>query len=103
MKSINVIINDNIKKFVKKNLNNIIKIIEETSLEHDEKDQGRFEQSREKKFFLCIKHNHHKQNIFGKLDKDMGLRKKIISQVSYVCYLSQVKPKIVKDALQDEN
>lgn len=41
MKSINVIINDNIKKFVKKNLNNIIKIIEETSLEHDEKDQGR--------------------------------------------------------------
>jgi hypothetical protein len=38
MKSINVIINDNIKKFVKKNLNNIIKIIEKTSLEHDEKD-----------------------------------------------------------------
>jgi hypothetical protein len=31
-------IDDNIKKFVKKDLNNIIKIIEETSLEHDEKD-----------------------------------------------------------------
>lgn len=39
MESINVVIDDNIKEFVKKILNNIIKITEETSSEHDEKNQ----------------------------------------------------------------
>jgi len=38
MESINVVIDDNIKEFVKKILNNIIKITEETSSEHDEKN-----------------------------------------------------------------
>jgi len=38
MESINVVIDDNIKEFVKKILNNIIKITEETSSEHDKKN-----------------------------------------------------------------
>jgi hypothetical protein len=41
-----------------------------------------------KKYFLYIKYNHYEKNIFEKLDEDMGLRKKIINQVLYVCYLS---------------
>lgn len=48
-------IDDNIKKFVKKDLNNIIKIIEETSLEHDEKDQGRV--------LNMILNNHQRKNL----------------------------------------
>jgi hypothetical protein len=35
-----------------------------------------------------IKHNYLKEKIIGKLDEGMRLRKKIINQVSYVCYLS---------------
>ena len=38
MKSINIVIDGNIKEFVKKNLNNIIKITEETSSEHNKKN-----------------------------------------------------------------
>jgi hypothetical protein len=37
MESINIVIDGNIKEFVKKNLNNIIKITEETSSEHNKK------------------------------------------------------------------
>jgi hypothetical protein len=43
---------------------------------------------REKKSFSKIKHNHHKENIIGKLDEGMSLRKRVINQVLYMCYFS---------------
>jgi hypothetical protein len=41
-----------------------------------------------KKSFSRIKHNHPKENIIVKLDEGMRLRKRVINQVLYVCYLS---------------
>jgi len=35
--------------------------------------------------------------------KVWGLEKRIFNQVSYVCYFSQVEPKKVEEALQDES
>jgi hypothetical protein len=54
------------------------------------------EQSREKESSSWIKHNHLKENIIGKLDEGMRLRKRVINRVSYVCYFSQTKPKKVE-------
>jgi hypothetical protein len=47
-----------------------------------------FEQSQEKEPSSRIKHKHPKNNIIGKIDEGIRLRKRIINQVLYVYYLS---------------
>lgn len=43
------------------------------------------------------------KNILGDLDEDMRLRKRTLNHVSFICYLSQVEPKKVEDALNDKS
>ena len=50
--------------------------------------------------------NHLDSNIIGSLDEGLCLRKGNIllaNHVTYHCYLAQFKPKMVEEALQDEN
>ena len=50
--------------------------------------------------------NHSESNIIGSLDEGLHLRKGsilIANHVTYHCYLAQFKPKMVEEALQDEN
>ena len=50
--------------------------------------------------------NHPDSNIIGSLDEGLRLRKGNIllaNHVTYHCYLVQFEPKMVEEALQDEN
>ena len=50
--------------------------------------------------------NHPESNFIGSLDEGLCLRKVstlIANHVTYLCYLAQFKPKMVEEALQDEN
>ena len=50
--------------------------------------------------------NHPESNIIGSLDEGLCLRKGstlIANHVTYLCCLAQFKPKMVEEALQDEN
>ena len=66
-----------------------------------------FESHEEKGPSLRIKLNHPPQVIMGNMN-ELTLRKRIVDKcvanfVSYSCYLSQVKPTKVEEALQDES
>ena len=50
--------------------------------------------------------NHPESNINGSLDEGLRLRKGstlVANHVTYHCYLAQFEPKMVEEALQDEN
>ena len=47
-----------------------------------------------------IKLNHPPTNILGSLNDNMRLRSKAVNVITYSCYLSQVEPKKVDEALQ---
>ncbi|XP_022843199.1 uncharacterized protein LOC111366733 [Olea europaea var. sylvestris] len=49
-----------------------------------------------------VKSNHPKDNIIGDLDKGMRLRKRVLNNLAYTSYVSQVEPKKVEEALSDE-
>jgi hypothetical protein len=56
-----------------------------------------------------VKHNHPPQQLLGTIDEGRRLRRRVIhptsevaNQVSYSCYLAQIEPKKVDEALQDE-
>jgi hypothetical protein len=56
-----------------------------------------------------VKHNHPPQQLLGAIDEGRRLRSRVIqptsevaNQVSYSCYLAQIEPKKVDEALQDE-
>ena len=48
-----------------------------------------------------VKLNHPSTNIFGSLNDNMRLRSKALNVITHSCYLSQVEPKKVDEALQD--
>ena len=50
-----------------------------------------------------VKLNHPPTNILGSLNDNMRLRSKVVNIITYSCYLSQVEPKKVDEALQDAN
>jgi hypothetical protein len=56
-----------------------------------------------------VKLNHPPQQLLGTVDEGRRLRNRVIqptsevaNQVSYSCYLAQIEPKKVDEALQDE-
>ncbi|XP_022873960.1 uncharacterized protein LOC111392799 [Olea europaea var. sylvestris] len=49
-----------------------------------------------------VKSNHPKDNIIGDLDEGMRLRKRVLNNLAYTSYVSQVEPKKVEEALSDE-
>jgi hypothetical protein len=56
-----------------------------------------------------VKHNHPPQQLLRTIDEGRRLRRRVIqptsevaNQVSYSCYLAQIEPKKVDEALQDE-
>ncbi|XP_022861288.1 uncharacterized protein LOC111381706 [Olea europaea var. sylvestris] len=49
-----------------------------------------------------VKYNHPKVNIIGDLDEGMRLRKRVLNNLTYTSYISQIKPKKVEEALRDE-
>ena len=66
-----------------------------------------FKSHEEKRPSLRIKLNHPPEVIVGNMN-ELTLRKRTVDKcvanfVSYSCYLSQVKPTKVEDALQDES
>ena len=48
-----------------------------------------------------VKLNHPSTNIFRSLNDNMRLRSKALNVITHSCYLSQVEPKKVDEALQD--
>ncbi|XP_022895355.1 uncharacterized protein LOC111409547 [Olea europaea var. sylvestris] len=49
-----------------------------------------------------VKSNHPKDNIIGDLDEGMRFRKRVLYNLAYTSYVSQVEPKKVEEALSDE-
>ncbi|XP_022851835.1 uncharacterized protein LOC111373528 [Olea europaea var. sylvestris] len=49
-----------------------------------------------------VKSNHPKDNIIGDLDEGMRLRRRVLNNIAYTSYVSQVEPKKVEEALSDE-
>ncbi|XP_022895332.1 uncharacterized protein LOC111409522 [Olea europaea var. sylvestris] len=49
-----------------------------------------------------VKSNHPKDNIIGDLDEGTRLRKRVLNNLAYTSYVSQVEPKKVEEALSDE-
>ena len=49
-----------------------------------------------------VKKNHLAKLILGDPNEDMVIRKRYVNHVKYVCFVSLVEPKNVKDALLDE-
>ena len=69
-------------------------------ISHDE------EPSTSKKPLSRVTFNHPKSNIIGDLDEGLRLRRELSYSVNHVtchCYLAQFEPKIVEEALKDEN
>ena len=50
-----------------------------------------------------IKLNHPTTNILGSLNDNIRLRSKVLNVITHSCYLSQLEPKKVDEALQDAN
>ena len=48
-----------------------------------------------------VKPNHHITNILGSLNDNMQLRSKALNVIMHYCYLSQIEPKKVDEALED--
>ncbi|XP_022870546.1 uncharacterized protein LOC111389800 [Olea europaea var. sylvestris] len=49
-----------------------------------------------------VKSSHPKDNIIGDLDEGMRLRRRVLNNLAYTSYVSQVEPKKVEEALSDE-
>ncbi|XP_022891908.1 uncharacterized protein LOC111406762 [Olea europaea var. sylvestris] len=49
-----------------------------------------------------VKSNHSKVNIIGNLDEGMRLRKRVLNNLTYTNYVSQIEPKKVEEAVRDE-
>ncbi|XP_022857366.1 uncharacterized protein LOC111378405 [Olea europaea var. sylvestris] len=49
-----------------------------------------------------VKSSHPKDNIIGDLDEGMRLRRRVLNNLAYTSYISQVEPKKVEEALSDE-
>jgi len=47
--------------------------------------------------------NHPKENLLGDLDEGKRFRNRVVNQVSYMCYLSQIKSKKVEEPLNDDS
>ena len=79
--------------------------IRETAQEHDESStpfrQTSTTTSLEKGPSARVKLNHPSTNILGSLNDNMRLRSKALNVITHSCYLSQVEPKKVDEALQD--
>ena len=79
--------------------------IKETAQEHDELStpfrQTSTTTSLEKGPSARVKLNHPSTNILGSLNDNMRLRSKALHVITHSCYLSQVEPKKVDEALQD--
>jgi hypothetical protein len=50
-----------------------------------------------------VKLNHPTTNLLGDVHEGKRLRNRVVNQVSYSCYLSQLEPKKVEEALDDES
>ena len=50
-----------------------------------------------------VKLNHPVTNILGSLNENMRLRSKALNVITHSCYLSQVEPKKVHEALEDDD
>ena len=79
--------------------------VRETPQEHDESstpsEQTSTTTSLVKVLFARVKLNHPSINILGSLNDNMRLRSKALNVITHSCYLSQVEPKKVDEALQD--
>ena len=53
--------------------------------------------------FARVKLNHHITNILGSLNDNMQLRSKALNVITHSCYLSQIEPNKVDEALEDTN
>ncbi|RVW20081.1 Retrovirus-related Pol polyprotein from transposon RE1, partial [Vitis vinifera] len=64
-------------------------------------DRGRIEQSKKNK--SRVPKNHPLSNVIGNYEDSMVTRRQSkLNEVSYVCYTSQIEPKNVEEALNDE-
>ncbi|KAL6348246.1 hypothetical protein AAG906_005538 [Vitis piasezkii] len=79
-----------------------IEVIEEKSENEKKKgDMGRIEPSKKNK--SRIPKNHPLSNVIGNYEDSMVTRRQSkLNEVSYVCYTSQIEPKNVEEALNDE-
>jgi hypothetical protein len=50
-----------------------------------------------------VKLNHPQDNLLGTINEGQRLRSRVVNQVSYSCYLSQLEPKKITEALEDES
>jgi hypothetical protein len=48
-----------------------------------------------------VKLNHLKEDMLGNFNEGLRLRNRVVNQVSHSCYLSQLEPKKVTEALED--
>jgi hypothetical protein len=48
-----------------------------------------------------VKLNHPREDMLGNVDEGLRLRNRVLNQVSHSCYLSQLEPKKVTEALKD--
>ncbi|RVW49720.1 Retrovirus-related Pol polyprotein from transposon TNT 1-94 [Vitis vinifera] len=92
VESINVIVDDRIK----------LSEDEEKKDEQGKKgDRGRIEPSKKNK--SRVPKNHPLSNVIGNYEDSMVTRRQSkLNEVSYVCYTSQIEPKNVEEALNDE-
>jgi hypothetical protein len=50
-----------------------------------------------------VKLNHPQDNLLGTINEGRRLRNRVVNQVSHSCYLSQLEPKKITEALKDES
>ncbi|CAL9021631.1 unnamed protein product [Prunus brigantina] len=50
-----------------------------------------------------VKRDHKPENIIGKLHDKMRTRSQDVEEISYLCYVSQIEPKNVKEAIVDND
>ena len=80
-------------------------LVRETPQEHDESSTLTRQQSTTTSLVkgpsARVKLNHSSTNILGSLNDNMRLRSKALNVITHSCYLSQVEPKKIDEALQD--
>ncbi|RVW69235.1 Retrovirus-related Pol polyprotein from transposon TNT 1-94 [Vitis vinifera] len=119
VESINVIVDDIVSRSrecdddridVSKDIEVIDEKSEDEKLSEDEEkkdeqgkkgDRGRIEPSKKNK--SRVPKNHPLSNVIGNYEDSMVIRRQSkLNEVSYVCYTSQIEPKNVEEALNDE-
>lgn len=105
MESFNVVVDDvsaEITMRVLEKLPESVPSSEEDSQEQNDEEDREHSHSKSKEPSSRVTKNHPRENMLGESDESMRLKKRVINQVSFLCYLSQVEPKKVEEALQDE-